>query len=31
MVLIDSLSRLALGYRDAARVKRIFGAGRELE
>ena len=30
VVLIDSLSRLALGYRDAARVKRIFGAGREL-
>ncbi len=31
VVLIDSLSRLALGYRDSARVKRIFGAGRELE
>ncbi len=31
VVLIDSLSRLALGYRDAARVKRIFGAGRELD
>ncbi len=30
VVLIDSLSRLALGYRDPARVKRIFGAGREL-
>jgi transcription termination factor Rho len=30
-VLIDSLSRLALGYRDPARVKRIFGAGRELD
>ncbi len=30
VVLIDSLSRLALGYRDSARVKRIFGAGREL-
>src|SRR4051794_30792054 len=30
VVLIDSLSRLALGYRDAGRVKRIFGAGREL-
>jgi transcription termination factor Rho len=30
VVLIDSLSRLALGYRDAARVKRIFGVGREL-
>jgi transcription termination factor Rho len=31
VVLIDSLSRLALGYRDISRVKRIFGAGRELE
>jgi transcription termination factor Rho len=31
VVLIDSLSRLALGYRDAGRVKRIFGAGRELD
>jgi transcription termination factor Rho len=30
VVLIDSLSRLALGYRDASRVKRIFGVGREL-
>jgi transcription termination factor Rho len=30
VVLIDSLSRLALGYRDPARVKRIFGVGREL-
>jgi transcription termination factor Rho len=30
VVLIDSLSRLALGYRDPARVKRLFGAGREL-
>jgi transcription termination factor Rho len=30
VVLIDSLSRLALGYRDPARVKRIFGAGRDL-
>src|SRR5689334_7035081 len=30
VVLIDSLSRLALGYRDPARVKRIFGSGREL-
>ena len=30
VVLIDSLSRLALGYRDPGRVKRIFGAGREL-
>jgi transcription termination factor Rho len=29
-ILIDSLSRLALGYRDPARVKRLFGAGREL-
>jgi transcription termination factor Rho len=31
VVVIDSLSRLALGYRDTSRVKRIFGAGRELE
>jgi transcription termination factor Rho len=31
VVLIDSLSRLALGYRDSSRVKRIFGAGRELQ
>jgi transcription termination factor Rho len=31
VVIIDSLSRLALGYRDPARVKRLFGAGRELE
>lgn len=30
VVLLDSLSRLGLGYRDPARVKRIFGAGREL-
>ncbi|HET8592178.1 MAG TPA: transcription termination factor Rho, partial [Solirubrobacterales bacterium] len=30
VVLVDSLTRLALGYRDPARVKRIFGAGREL-
>lgn len=30
MVLIDSLSRLALGYRDPGRVKRMFGAGRQL-
>ena len=30
VVLIDSLSRLALGYREPTRVKRIFGAGREL-
>jgi transcription termination factor Rho len=31
VVLIDSLSRLALGYRDSGRVKRIFGSGRELD
>ena len=31
VVIIDSLSRLALGYRDTSRVKRVFGAGRELE
>jgi transcription termination factor Rho len=31
VVIIDSLSRLALGYRDTSRVKRIFGAGRQLE
>jgi transcription termination factor Rho len=30
VVLIDSLSRLALGYRDSGRVKRMFGVGREL-
>lgn len=30
VVIIDSLSRLALGYRDPSRVKRLFGAGREL-
>ena len=30
VVLIDSLSRLAHGYRDPARVKRMFGVGREL-
>lgn len=30
VVIVDSLSRLALGYRDRARVKRLFGAGREL-
>jgi transcription termination factor Rho len=30
VVLVDSLSRLALGYRDPNRVKRLFGAGREL-
>jgi transcription termination factor Rho len=30
VVIIDSLSRLAMGYRDPSRVKRIFGAGREL-
>ena len=29
-MIVDSLSRLALGYRDPARVKRLFGAGREL-
>src|SRR5215207_4776817 len=31
VVLIDSLSRLALGYRDPGRVKRMFGVGRELD
>jgi transcription termination factor Rho len=31
VVLVDSLSRLALGYRDPARVKRFFGAGRDLD
>jgi transcription termination factor Rho len=30
VVLVDSLSRLALGYRDPAKVKRMFGVGREL-
>jgi transcription termination factor Rho len=30
VVVVDSLSRLALGYRDPNRVKRLFGAGREL-
>jgi transcription termination factor Rho len=30
VLIIDSLSRLALGYRDVSRVKRLFGAGREL-
>jgi transcription termination factor Rho len=30
VALVDSLSRLALGYRDPARVKRLFGAGRDL-
>jgi transcription termination factor Rho len=30
VVLIDSLSRLALGYREPSRVKRMFGVGREL-
>jgi transcription termination factor Rho len=30
VALIDSLSRLALGYRDPARIKRMFGAGRDL-
>jgi transcription termination factor Rho len=31
VVMIDSLSRLALGYRDPGRVKRLFGSGRQLE
>jgi transcription termination factor Rho len=31
VVLVDSLSRLALGYRDPARIKRLFGSGRELD
>lgn len=30
VVILDSLSRLALGYRDPAKVKTVFGAGREL-
>jgi transcription termination factor Rho len=30
VALVDSLSRLALGYREAGRVKRLFGAGRDL-
>lgn len=30
VVILDSLSRLALGYRDPSRVKKLFGAGREL-
>ncbi|MDP9188566.1 MAG: hypothetical protein M3O25_04885, partial [Actinomycetota bacterium] len=30
VVILDSLSRLALGYRDPAKVKTLFGAGREL-
>ncbi len=30
VVIVDSLSRLALGYRDPNRVKRLFGSGREL-
>jgi transcription termination factor Rho len=30
VVLVDSLSRLALGYREPTGVKRMFGAGREL-
>ena len=30
IVLIDSLSSLAEGYRDVSRVKRLFGSGREL-
>ena len=28
---IDSLTRLAVAYRDPARIKPVFGAGRELE
>jgi transcription termination factor Rho len=31
VALVDSLSRLALGYRDPGRVKRMFGAGRQLD
>jgi len=31
VVILDSLSRLALGYRDPNRVKMLFGSGRELE
>jgi transcription termination factor Rho len=31
VALVDSLSRLGLGYRDPARVKRLFGGGRDLE
>ena len=30
VVILDSLSRLALGYRDPNRVKRLFGSGRDL-
>ena len=30
VVLVDSLSSLAEGYRDVSRVKRLFGSGREL-
>ena len=30
VVILDSLSRLAHGYRDPAKVKTLFGAGREL-
>lgn len=30
VVLLDSLSRLALGYRDPSRVKKLFGSGRDL-
>ena len=29
--LVDSLTRLAVAYRDPARIKPVFGAGRELE
>lgn len=31
VLLVDSLTRLAVGYRDPSDVKRFFGAGRELE
>jgi len=31
VVLVDSLTRLAIAYGDAAGVKPVFGAGRELE
>lgn len=31
VLVVDSLSRLALGYRDPARVKAFFGSARELE
>lgn len=30
VVILDSLSRLALGYRDPNRVKKLFGSGRDL-